>query len=226
VLCLSAARHRSGRHGTKELALAKAKLSEPSSDRTNPRHRKVRARDVPNQLMLEHWLSAAPDDRMAHLIRDAARGLSRSLQLRLAQHELSFGHWQFLRALWEGDGLSQTDLSAAVGVTEPTTVAALKTMEMLGLIERRKRPGNRKKIHVYLTPAGRALKAKLVPLAVEVNEIALRGVKAADVAAMRRVLLAMVINLAEDEAAAVGLQMRIPSTREVARARAASGHRR
>jgi DNA-binding MarR family transcriptional regulator len=183
-------------------------------------------RDVPNQLMLEHWLSGAPDDRTAHLVRDAARGLSRSLQLRLAQHELSFGHWQFLRVLWEGDGLNQTDLSAAVGVMEPTTVTALKAMEMLGLIERRKRPDNRKKVYVYLTPAGRALKTKLVPLAVEVNEIALRGVKTADVAAMRRALLAMVVNLAEDEAAAVGLQMRIPSTREVARARAASGRRR
>lgn len=182
--------------------------------------------DAPNQAVLRHWTEAVPNDRLAHLVRDAARGLSRSLQLRLAQHELSFGHWSFLRVLWEGDGLSQSDLSAAVGVMEPTTYAALKTMELLGIVERRKRPGNNKKIHVYLTPEGWALKAKLVPLAEEVNEIAVRGVDPADVAAMRRALLVMVVNLAEDEAAAVGLQMRIPSTREVARARAASTRRR
>lgn len=186
----------------------------------------TRAHEAPNQAVLRHWTEAVPNDRLAHLVRDAARGLSRSLQLRLAQHELSFGHWSFLRVLWEGDGLSQSDLSAAVGVMEPTTYAALKTMEMLGIVERRKHPGNNKKVHVYLTPDGWALKAKLVPLAEEVNEIATRGIAAADVAAMRRALLAMVVNLAADEAAAVGLRMRIPSTREVARARAASTRRR
>jgi DNA-binding MarR family transcriptional regulator len=197
-----------------------------TGDHRATRARQPRAGDAPNQAVLRHWTEAVPNDRLAHLVRDAARGLSRSLQLRLAQHELSFGHWSFLRVLWEGDGLSQSDLSAAVGVMEPTTYAALKTMEMLGIVERRKRPGNNKKIHIYLTPEGWALKKKLVPLAEEVNEIATRGVAAADIAAMRRALLAMVVNLAADEAAAVGLQMRIPSTREVARSRAASTRRR
>jgi DNA-binding MarR family transcriptional regulator len=206
-------------------SLEVAKSKTPANGAARARSRKVSARDAPNQAVLQHWMEAVPDDRLAHLVRDAARGLSRSLQLRLAQHELSFGHWQFLRVLWEGDGLSQSDLSTAVGVMEPTTYAALKTMEMLGLVARRKLPGNKKKVHVYLTPAGWALKAKLVPLAEEVNEIAVRGVDPADVAAMRRALLAMVVNLAEDEAAAVGLRMRIPSTREVARVRAASRRR-
>jgi len=51
-----------------------------------------------------------------------------------------------------------------------------------------------------LTPRGRSLKRKLVPLAGDVNRRAVRGVAAADVAATRRALLAIIENLARDEA--------------------------
>ena len=45
---------------------------------------------------------------------------------------------------------------------------------------------------------GRALKRKLVPLAEEVNRVAVRGVRSADVAATRRTLLAVLENLARE----------------------------
>ncbi len=75
-------------------------------------------------------------------------------------------------------------------------------------------PGNKKKMFVYLTPKGRLLKAKLVPLAEEVNAIAARNVKAADIATTRQTLLAIIENLARDELEASADERRIPSTRE------------
>ena len=84
------------------------------------------------------WHDAVPDDRLAHLIREATRLLVRSLQARLQQHDVSFGHWAFLRILWEQDGLSQRQLSEAAGVMEPTTHAALHAMEQRGYVERRR----------------------------------------------------------------------------------------
>ena len=39
----------------------------------------------------------------------------RALQARLAAHGVSFGHWTFLRILWERDGLTQRELSAEAG---------------------------------------------------------------------------------------------------------------
>ncbi len=134
-------------------------------------------------------------ERLAHIIREAARALVRALTVRLAAHGVSFGHWAFLRILWERDGLTQRELSEMAGVMEPTTFAALKAMEALGTIERRQLPGNRKNVYVHLTPQGRALQKKLVPLAEDVNKVATRGVKAADLATTRRVLLAMLDNL-------------------------------
>lgn len=152
------------------------------------------------QAILRHWREAVPNDRLAHLVRDAAKGLTRALQIRLAKHATGFGHWAFLRILWEKDGLTQRELSEQAGVMEPTTFSALKAMEKRGYIVRKRYAGNKKKVFIFLTPKGRALKAKLVPLALEINEIAVRGVSAADIAIARQMLLRMIQNLADDEA--------------------------
>jgi MarR family transcriptional regulator, organic hydroperoxide resistance regulator len=151
------------------------------------------------QRLLRHWREAVPNDRMAHLVKDATRALVRSLQTRLAEHGVSFGHWTFLRILWESDGLTQSELSREAGVMEPTTFTALKAMEARGYVVRRQLAGNRRKVHIFLTAKGRALKRTLVPLAEDVNRIAVRGVTAADVAATRRTLVAVLMNLARDE---------------------------
>lgn len=128
-------------------------------------------------------------------MREAARAFVRELTARLAAHGVPFGHWAFLRILWQRDGLTQRELSEMAGVMEPTTYAALKAMEEAGHIERRRMPENRKNVYVFLTPQGRALKKKLVPLAEDVNKVATRGVKADQLATTRAVLLAMLDNL-------------------------------
>jgi DNA-binding MarR family transcriptional regulator len=167
--------------------------------------------------ILDHWREAAPNDRLAHLVRDAGRACMRALQMRLAEHSVSFGHWTFLRILWEADGITQRDLSVQAGVMEPTTFAALKAMEKLGYITRRQLPNNKKNVYIVLTRKGRALEKKLVPLAEEVNRVAVRGVKSPDIATTRRTLLAMIENLSEDELSSENPQRRVPSTRELAR---------
>ena len=149
--------------------------------------------------LLKHWRESVPDDRLAHLSRDVAGAQMRALQQRLTPHGVSFGHWTFLRILWIRDGLTQKELSDLAGVMEPTTFSAVKTMEQMGLIERRQLEGNRKNMHVFLTPAGRSLEKTLVPLAEEVNRISVEGIPERNVAVLRNSLLAMIENLAREE---------------------------
>src|SRR3954466_13172623 len=132
------------------------------------------------QTILRHWREAVPNDRVAHLVKDATRALVRALQVRLAEHGVAFGHWAFLRVLWEHDGLTQRERSGQAGVMEPTTFSALKAMEKLGYVERRRLADNRKNVYIFLTPRGRELKEALVPLAEEVNRIAVAGLDAGD----------------------------------------------
>lgn len=171
------------------------------------------SREPTTQAILRHWREAVPNDRLAHLIKDATRGLTRALQMRLTEYSVSFGHWTFLRILWEADGITQRDLSEKAGLMEPTTFSALKAMERLGYVTRRQQPDSRKKVYVFLTPEGRALRDKLVPLAEEVNQIAVAGVAPAQISAAREMLLTMIANLAKDEAEQLSRERRMPSTR-------------
>src|SRR5205814_10502642 len=103
------------------------------------------------------------------------------------------------RILWERDGLTQRELSDEAGVAEPSTNAAIKAMEELGYVTRKRMPDNRKNIYVRLTTKGRVLQRKLVPLAKAVNRDAVRGVTEKDVETARRVLLAVTQNLRKIE---------------------------
>lgn len=177
------------------------------------------------QAILRHWRGAVPNDRLAHLVKDVTRALLRALQMRLTEYAVPLGHWTFLRILWEKDGITQRELSEQAGVMEPTTFNALQAMEKLGYVTRRQMLGNKKKNFIFLTPRGRLLKNKLVPLAEEVNQIAVRNVSRIDVVTTRQTMLAIIENLAEDEAGA-SRQRRIPSTRELGRMVTESGEAR
>ena len=63
------------------------------------------------------------------------------------------------------------------------------------------------------TPQGKALKDVLVPLAEEVNEIAVSGLSARDIAATRKTLLAIIGNLEQDAQAS---NRRVPASRKMA----------
>ena len=71
-----------------------------------------------------------PGQSLGYLVRDTFRAFTRELEARIgAAAGVSIGHWYFLRALWEEDGLNQRELSRRVGMMEPTTVTAVNGME-------------------------------------------------------------------------------------------------
>jgi MarR family transcriptional regulator, organic hydroperoxide resistance regulator len=172
--------------------------------------------DTSGLAALRYWRELAPNDRLAHLIKDTWRGLMRAFQARLAEHEVSGGHWPFLRILWERDGLTLSELSKLAGLMVPTTFSAVNAMERLGYVTREQREHSKRKVYVFLTARGRALKKQLVPIAEEVNALAVRGVPAKQVDDLRRTLLAMIENLASDEIELRNKKRKIPSTRDLA----------
>jgi DNA-binding MarR family transcriptional regulator len=178
------------------------------------------------QVMLRHWREVGFDDRLAHLIKDTSRAVVRALQVRLIAHNISFGHWAFLRILWEKDGITQRALSEEAGVMESTTYTAIMAMEKLGYITREQLGDNRRNNYIFLTRLGKSLKSKLVPLAEEVNAISVKGIEDNDIEKIREVLIKMLENLAADEAASVLTERRMPSTRELGKLVSESRRRR
>jgi len=168
------------------------------------RSRTPAAAETETQRLLRRWQEGQPRDRLAHLVKDTARAFDRALQARLADHDVSIGHWSFLRVLWKTDGLTQRELAREAGVMDSTAFIALRALAARGYVVRRPVAGDRRKKGVFLTARGRALERRLVPLAVDVNAIAARGIAARELAAMRQTLVALLANLAADEAGREG----------------------
>jgi DNA-binding MarR family transcriptional regulator len=154
-------------------------------------------------------------ERIARLIRLAARSFNRSLQMRLFTEGMTFGQWIFLRILWEHDGLSQRELSEKAHLTEPTAHTALSRMEDLGLIERRKVGSNKRRQHAFLTYKGRELRDRLEPLAIETNDLAVAGLSDEEVRVLRHSLAVVIRNLEKDEVESASRGVRVPSTRSL-----------
>ncbi len=130
-----------------------------------------------------------------YLVRDAHRAFQRLLERRIAPYGVARGQWYFLRVLWNHDGLSQRELSARVGMMEPTTVIALRSMERAGLIHRVRSSDDKRKVRVMLTAKAKRLRNELLDVARGITDEAEEGISARDLAAFRRVIARMTANL-------------------------------
>ena len=130
-----------------------------------------------------------------YLVRDAHRAFQRLLERRIAAYGVTRGQWYFLRVLWITDGLSQRELSARVGMMEPTTVIALRSMEKSGLIRRVRGADDRRKVRVSLTAKAKRLRGELLAVARAITAEAEEGIAPRDLAAFRRIVARMTENL-------------------------------
>jgi DNA-binding MarR family transcriptional regulator len=130
-----------------------------------------------------------------YLVRDAHRAFQRLLERRIGAYGVARGQWYFLRVLWIADGLSQRELSARVGMMEPTTVIALRSMEKAGLIRRVRSADDRRKVAVLLTAKAKRLRNELLGVARRITEQAEDGISPRDIAGFRRVIARMTANL-------------------------------
>lgn len=110
---------------------------------------------------------------MGHQVRTTYRLFMRLMEVRLAEFDITPAQWFFIKALLDGDGVSQGELSSRVGTMENTTVAALRTLERRRLIVRRRDIVDQRKINIFLTEQGRALKGKIQPIVHELNDTAI-----------------------------------------------------
>jgi DNA-binding MarR family transcriptional regulator len=136
-----------------------------------------------------------PAESSGYLVRDAHRAFQRLLEKRIAPYGVARGQWYFLRVLWTEDGLSQRELSARVGMMEPTTVIALRSMEKAGLIRRVRSSDDKRKAQVWLTPKAQRMRNELLSVARGITDQAEDGLRRDELAQFRRTIARMTANL-------------------------------
>src|SRR5262249_27735319 len=136
-----------------------------------------------------------PDERSGYLVRDAHRAFQRLLERRVPAHGVTRGPWCFFRPVLTPDGLTPRQLSARVGMMEPTTVIALRGMEKSGLIRRLRSTDDKRRSHVLLTAKAQRMRKQLLALARGITEEAQAGISRGDLLRFRRVIARMTANL-------------------------------
>jgi DNA-binding MarR family transcriptional regulator len=138
-----------------------------------------------------------PEIGIGKRLRFAHMAFARGMRIELANSGVTFGQFVHLERLWNEDGLTQAELSRRVGVEMASSTSILAELEERGWIRRERGAEDRRKLFVYLTPQGRKLAGPVLDKVKAVNRVARRGIAAADVADIFRVLEAMAANLNE-----------------------------
>jgi MarR family transcriptional regulator, organic hydroperoxide resistance regulator len=134
-------------------------------------------------------------DSVAYLLRNSYRVFARALQERIQTEGIPIGSWPFLRHLWQQDGITQRELTNAVGLMQPNTNAALKQLTRRGWVKQTRDNTDKRKIRIHLTPKGRELFYRAFPLALEAREQALADFSKEEVATLRSLLKRITKNL-------------------------------
>lgn len=100
-------------------------------------------------------------DNEARFIAQLYRKLNRALDRELSPLGLSHGRYLYLFGLYLEDGRSQQSLADALAFDKAAVTRALSRLEQDGFIERRRNPGDRRVISVYLTEQGRKLRPQM-----------------------------------------------------------------
>lgn len=135
-----------------------------------------------------------------YLTNWAARLFARSIDRRLGMLGLSSGYMPVFFALADGAALSQTALATHASVEQPTMAATLKRMERDGLIARTPDPADRRSALVSLTPRAQEKLNGVRAAGLEVNDIAMGPLTAAEQAQYLSLLRRVIGGLENDSA--------------------------
>lgn len=113
---------------------------------------------------------------VAYQSRGAFRAFETLMQRRMRDEGLQIAHFDVLRVLWEGDGVTQGYLSEKAFITESTMAQVINQMEGLGLIERRLDPNDKRKRIIHLLPKGAEIKTDILGITAGFYEKAVAGI--------------------------------------------------
>ncbi|WP_076413566.1 MarR family winged helix-turn-helix transcriptional regulator [Shewanella sp. UCD-KL12] len=109
-------------------------------------------------------------ESLGYLVSHLNIDLQNALDQKLKRYQLDIKLWPVLFALWQEEGVSQTELSKRCDVANYTMTRLLDQLQTQGFIHRHQEADNRRAFQIFLTDTGKALEQDLVREAERVNE--------------------------------------------------------
>ncbi len=109
-------------------------------------------------------------ESLGYLVSHLNVELQHELDSRLKRYQLDIKLWPVLFALWQEEGISQTELSRRCDVANYTMTRLLDQQQVQGLIYRHQEEDNRRAFQIFLTDQAKAMEQDLIREAERVNE--------------------------------------------------------
>jgi MarR family transcriptional regulator for hemolysin len=142
--------------------------------------------------------SAMPTDRekiLGLVVNTLGRSIMWSLSRRTARHGVLPGAYPIIAWLMQMQDSTQGELSRIIGIEQPTMAITLRRMERDGIIQRGPDRDHGRRSRVKLTTRGKELSKIIRRAAYEVEEMASKGLSAAEVDQFFRLARVMIGNL-------------------------------
>src|SRR5215471_4367303 len=120
------------------------------------------------------------DSYLPYLLNRAGSRIATSFSERVRPLGATLQEWRVLAALREKDGRRMGDLSETTSIEVSTLTRLVDTMEKRGLVGRRRDGEDARAVLLHVTPAGRRLTQRILPIAERYEEVALAGFNAAE----------------------------------------------
>lgn len=109
-------------------------------------------------------------ESLGYLVSHLNIDLQNALDEKLKRYHLDIKLWPVLFALWQEEGITQTELSKRCDVANYTMTRLLDQLQTQGLIHRHQEADNRRAFQIFLTDIGKALEQDLICEAERVND--------------------------------------------------------
>jgi DNA-binding MarR family transcriptional regulator len=128
------------------------------------------------------------DSYLPYLLNRAGARIAASFSEEVRPLGATLQMWRVLAALRERDGRRMGDLSETTSIEVSTLTRLVDAMEKKGLVARRRDAGDARAIALRVTPTGRRLTRRLLPIAERYERVALDGFSAAETNALKAAL--------------------------------------
>jgi DNA-binding MarR family transcriptional regulator len=132
---------------------------------------------------------------VTHRLAQAAHAYRVRAGGQLARINLHSGQESLLKALADKDGMSMSDLAAALGVQPPTVTKMISRLAAQDYVQRRASTGDGRQAQVFLTERGRRAIAMIDKLWKRMEKVALNDIDDRDRKRLRKLLRQMERNL-------------------------------
>ncbi|MCC6471766.1 MAG: MarR family transcriptional regulator [Alphaproteobacteria bacterium] len=135
------------------------------------------------------------DDYLPYLLNRAGARIAGAFTSVVRDYGLTLPMWRVLAALNEADGRRMGELALRTSIDQSTLSRVVDALERRGLVRRARQDADARGVAVHAGEAGRALTAKIVPIALHYETVALAGFSGPQAKLLKRMLTQLYRNM-------------------------------